>query len=203
MLELRRAELAQELRAKQTQLREVEARLEQIEQEGQPSPYEMVVKPLPAQAVAGLRQTVPTLAEMGYYCQTLYQSLYRALDRLGVTPLTPEITLYHNDEYRETDLEVEVAVPIAAGEVGRAPAEGLTFRELPSAELGAALIYEGPFQRLTPAILALLRQVGLHGHLPVGPLRELHLSGPAHTAVEDEDAPQVIELQLPIQALER
>lgn len=203
MLQLRRAELAQELRAKQTQLLEVEARLEQLEQEGRPAPYEIIVKPLPAQAVAGLRQTVPTLGEMGYYCQALYQTLYRTLDQLGVTPLTPEITLYHNDEYRETDLEVEVSVPIAPAELSRAAEAGLTFRELPAADLGAALIYEGPFHRLMPAILALLRYIGLHSHTPVGPLRELHLSGPAHSAAEDEDAPQVIELQLPIQALAR
>lgn len=201
MLQLRRAELARELRDKQAQLIGVEARLEQIEQEGQPSPYEIVVKALPAQPVASFQAVVPTMGEMGFYCHKLYHELYAALDRLGVAPLQPEITLYHTDEYRETDLEIEVALPIAPAELRRAPAAGLNWRELPPAALAAALIYEGPFSAMTPAILALLKYIGTHGHTLAGPLRELHLSGPAHDAQGQVQAHNVIELQVPIHPL--
>ena len=48
MLRMRQADLAQELQQKRMQLVQVETRLRQIEQEGQPSPYEVVVKPIPA-----------------------------------------------------------------------------------------------------------------------------------------------------------
>lgn len=73
-------------------------------------------------------------------------------------------------------------------------------RVLPPHELVASLIYEGSFQEMTSAVLELLRWVGLHQHVPVGPLHELHLSGPAHPDQPVPDLP-VIELQVPIAAL--
>ena len=42
----------------------------------------------------------------------LYGQLYQGLRGLGITPLQPEITLYHNEDYIETDLDVEVSVPV-------------------------------------------------------------------------------------------
>lgn len=201
MLKLRQAEIERELQAGQMQLAKVQARLYQIELEGQPSPYEIVVKAVPAQAVASLRQLVPAVAQMGYYCQTLYEQLYAALRTLGITPLQPEITLYHNDEYTETDLEVEIALPVQPKYLhSGAGDEMLTFSELPASPLTAALIYEGPFSEMTPAILALLQWVGLHNHVMAGPLRELHLSGPAHMPNLGSELP-VVELQIPIQPI--
>jgi DNA-binding transcriptional MerR regulator len=199
MLTLRRAEIERELQGKHSQLAEVEARLRQIEQEGQPSPYEIVIKSVSAQAVASLRQIVPKLNEMDYYCQAMYTELYAALARQGLTALQPEITLYHMGEYVETDLDVETSVAIQSKYLKGQPAEaGLTFRELPAVELVAAVIYEGPFAEMTPAIMALLAYIGTHKHVVSGPLREVHLSGPAHN---DEGVVQknaVVELQAPI-----
>lgn len=200
MLTMRRAEIERELQDKHTQLTEVEARLRQIEQEGQPSPYEIVIKSVPAQPVASIRQIVPRMSEMGYYCRTMYVALYAALARNGMTPLQPEITLYHTEDYVETDLDVETAAPIQPRTLKQPPREeGLSFRELPPSELTAALIYEGPFSEMTPAVLALLAYIGTHNHMAAGPLRELHLSGPAHDADGIVQAMPVVEFQLPIQ----
>lgn len=200
MLALRQAAIAQELREKQTQFVEVEARLEQIEQEGQPSPYEIVIKSVPAQPVASVRQTVPHVSEMGYYCETMFRELYSALARHTITPVQPEITVYHAEEYRDTDLDVEATLGVQPNTLRQPPPDdGLIFRELPAADLTAALIYEGPLREMTPAVLALLKYVGTHRHVPAGPLRELHLSGPAHDADGVEQANPVTELQLPIQ----
>jgi DNA-binding transcriptional MerR regulator len=202
MLTLRRAELERELRDKHTQLVEVEARLHQIEQEGQPSPYEIVVKALPAYPVASVRHIVPSLSEMEYYCRQMYAMLYAALDRLHLPPMLPELTVYHTDEYREVDLEVEAAVVVEPALARHPPAsDTLAFRELPPTELAATLIYEGPFSALTPAILALLTYIGAHRHTLAGPLREVHLSGPAHDADGRVHPRPIIELQIPIQKI--
>lgn len=203
MLTLRRAELERELRDKRAQLTEVEARLQQIEHEGQPSPYEIVVKALPAQPIASLRQMVPHIGEMNYYCQHMYAGLYAALKHANVTPLQPETTLYHTDEYRETDLDVETAVAVQPKTLRQPPAsDDLTFRELPPVELAAALIYEGPFAEMTPAIFALMAHIGTHRHTMAGPLRELHLSGPAHNEAGRVQTNPVVELQIPIQRID-
>jgi DNA-binding transcriptional MerR regulator len=77
MLILRQAAIAQELEEKQWQLAGVAARLQQIEQEAQPSPYEIVVKSVAPLAVASVRQMVPTMNEVGYYCNTFAKIVNR------------------------------------------------------------------------------------------------------------------------------
>ena len=59
------------------------------------------------------------------------------------------------------------------------------------------MIFEGAFEDVVAPIQSLLRWIGLHKHVPAGPLRELHLSGPAHKD-EAPDSINVIELQVPI-----
>lgn len=61
--------------------------------------------------------------------------------------------------------------------------------------------YHGPFQGLEEAVLALLGWIAACSRVPNGPVRELHLSGPAHDADHDE-AGQVIELQVPVRMVE-
>lgn len=206
MLALRRAELEQELAQKRWQLANVEVRLRQIELENDPDPYEIVVKELEPLAVASIRHTAPTAMEVGYFCDLLYARLYRYLSESGISWQAPELTLYHNEEYRETDIDMEVAVPIAAPEVasdgvpdGTLPAgdESPHFHVIPGCTMAAALFFEGPFDQLLAPIQALVRWVGTHGHVPAGPLRELHLSGPAHVEKAGAHLP-VIELQIPI-----
>jgi DNA-binding transcriptional MerR regulator len=201
MLRMREADLAQELQAKHSQLASVKARLRQLETEGEPSPYEVIVKPIPAQPVASIRQVVPSVQEMDTYCFLLYQQLYQELQERKIRPLHPEITLYHNEEYEERDLDIETAVAIAPEALDQIdPGSLLLARELPAADLAAALIYQGSFNEILPAVLALLTYVGTHTHVTAGPLREIHLSGPAHEDGQVVDE-VVVELQVPIQAI--
>ena len=195
MLKLRQAEINRELQEKQVQLVGIEARLQQLEQEGRPSPYEIVVKSLEAQTIASMRQIVPHMAEMEYYCRVMYEGLYALLRQVRLTPLEPELTLYHNEEYLETNLDVEVALPVAP--MTQSGDDRLTVHELPKVELAAALIYEGPLRNIEPAILALITYVGTHNHVIAGPLRELHHSGPVH--INGQCVPSaIVELQIPI-----
>jgi DNA-binding transcriptional MerR regulator len=198
MLTMRKAQIAQELAEKQMQLAGVEARLRQIEQEGQPSPYEVVVKSVAPVPVASVRQVVPHASQMNYYCQMLCEQLYTRLKRLGVDHTGQEITVFHMTEFAEENLDTEAAITVDDRWVQRPPADDtIQFRELPPADLVAAVIYEGPYAEMTAAILTLLTWVGEHDHAPAGPLREVRLSGPAHlNGVLQE--PAVLELQIPI-----
>ncbi len=91
---------------------------------------------------------------------------------------------------------------VATNLIARPPRHDLIgFREVPGADLCACLIYEGTYEELTLPVLALLQWVGLHNHRIAGPLREIHLSGPAHPDGDVVDS-AVIELQVPIAAQE-
>jgi DNA-binding transcriptional MerR regulator len=198
MLLMRQAEVRQSLAESRWQLKQIEARLHRLEEEGQPSPYEIVVKPVAEMAVATVRTIVPKIDEMGHYCALLSSEVHAGLKKVGIRPLQPELILYHTQEYQEEDLDVETAVAVHPKYLSNQPVdEKISFRQLPAHELVASLIYEGTLSEIVPAVLALLSWVGLHQHVPVGPLREVHLSGPVH-APDVNDDELVTELQLPI-----
>ncbi len=198
MLKMRQAALQRELDAGQRQLAQIELRLQQIEQDGRPPAYEVVIKRLDALTIASVRQVVPHVSEMDTYCRLMFGQLYRALAAAGVTPAEPELTIYHASEYHEEDLDVETAV-VVGRDVTAAHSSDRPYqlRQLPEAEMAAALLYEGPFRDVEGAVLDLLRWIGVNGHVPAGPLRELHLSGPAHPGGELDESP-LLELQIPI-----
>ncbi len=200
MLILKQSEIALDIQASQNRLAHVEARLQQIEQQGQPIPYEVVVKPVAAQIIASIRQIVP-FGEMDEYCDSMHRQLYQGLREHNIEPLQPEIAMYHNKEYSEIELETEMAVLVDPKYLNHPVINGeIAFRELPARDLMAALVYKGPFDKLSSAILALLAWVGVNGYAPSPPLRELRLSGPAHIDGKEDPAP-VLELQIPIQKI--
>ena len=203
MLSIKRSELEDEMAEMQQRLAQVEARLHQLEHEDEPSPYEIVVKPVPSMAIASLEARVPHAYEMSYYCDTMSNSLYRRLKEEGLQWSGPEIILYHLTEYRETDLPIEACIGLSTmPEKVPADDDDLIFRDLPGHELMASLIYEGPFSEMTSAVMQLIRWAGVHDHTPVGPLREIHRSGPAHPEKPTGVTP-VVELQVPIAKIQR
>jgi len=198
LLQLKQAELEQELQESQARLARVAARLKRIEYEKHPLPYEITVKSVAAVGVVSFRQIVPYMHEMGDYCEQMYRTLYHQVAEAGLTSPGPEITMYHNEEYTEQNLDVEVALPLEPLDYARAATfPTLITRNLLAEESMACLIYEGSFQGLELAVLALLTWVGLNQATMTGPVRELHLSGPAHEEGQ-ETSSFILELQLPI-----
>jgi DNA-binding transcriptional MerR regulator/effector-binding domain-containing protein len=203
MLKLKQAEVRREVAEGKMRLQRIEARLKQIEQAGQPSPYDIVIKEVAALPVASVTAVVPHIEEMSFYCESLTREVYRALKQAGIRPIQPELILYHTAEYKETDLDVEAAVAVAPRYADHPPLEeGVILRTIPGHELAASLIYEGALRDVVPAVLELLGWVAYQEHVPAGPLREIHLSGPLHAeGAVDEEA--VTELLLPVRAAAR
>jgi len=194
----RQAELEHELLEKQAQISGVAARLQQLEHVGRTPPYEVLTKAVEPLPVASVRTTVPSAGQMPAACRAMCTQLYAALEAERLAPAGVELAVYHNEDYTETELDVEIAVVIEQAQLGRAlRVGGLALRTLEGSPLAAALLYEGGYSGLGAAVLALLSWVGQQGCAPAGPLRELHLSGPAHVGGRLVE-PAVIELQVPI-----
>ena len=195
---MKQVELEREVQKSHARLAQVEARLQQIEQEGKPPPYEVTIKSEEEIVIAAVRQFVPKPQDMDYYCKQMYTTLYNGLDDLGISPRYPEVTFYHNEEYPESDLDVETAVVISEKYLNAALERPfLRFRHVPAETNMATLIYEGPFRSVGSAVLVLLNWIGINEWNISGPVRELHLSGPAHIKGEVQEK-AVLELQIPI-----
>ena len=198
MLMMKQVELEREVQDSHARLARVEARLQQIEQEGKPPPYEVTTKSAGEMVIASMRQLVPKPQDMDYHCKKMYTTLYKGLDDLGILPRYPELTFYHNDEYPEADLDVETAVRISAQYLNAALEHPhIKVRNAPAEKNVTALIYEGPYRNVGSAVLVLLNWIAINEWNISGSVRELHLSGPAHAKGEVQEK-AVLELQIPV-----
>ena len=190
MLKLRQAEIRQRVQEETERLRRVEARLRQIEQEAVMSKYDVVIKNVAPLKVATLRGIVPTPPDQG----RLWYELEGHLARSGVQPSGPCLSLYHDEEYKERDWDIEVCEPIAGDlpETAR-----VKVRTLPEAGTMACVVHPGPFVTIGEAYDALVKWIGENGYHIVGPAREVYLR-PARDG--DQNDPETLtEIQFPVE----
>jgi DNA-binding transcriptional MerR regulator len=182
MLRLRQAVLRQQINEEQARLARVEARLRQIEQEGSMSGYDVVVKELGPQLVAGIRAVIPTYEAIG----GLFDELYAYLGQHGAGGLL--VGIDHNPGYMEHDPDMEAAAYLEAPvpEGGR-----VKVHTLPGGAV-ASTIHRGAYEDLSKAYEALMVWMQGSGYQPVGPSRELYL----HMG-ETPDG-HVTEVQIPV-----
>lgn len=195
MLALKQAEIERQLTQGQARLTRVEARLKQIEQEDEPSPYEVVLKKAPPQTVASTRAVVPTMADMAGYRCDLYEVVYGWLEKTGGEQVGPELALYHNGEYAEENMDMEAALPVRRDRVSGG--NGVQVYELPAVAEMASATFEGEdIWDIPGAVAALFAWVGENGYASAGPMREVHHFG---RELDHEDHTSfVIEVQLPV-----
>lgn len=188
MLRLKQAELQERVQVEQDRLGRVEARLRQIEQEGKMPGYDVVLKRIDPQTVAATRAVIPNYGEVG----GLFDELCGYLGRQGARFAGPALAVYYDPEYRERDVDVEVAVQVT----GSVPeSDRVKVRELPGFETAASVIHHGSYEAFNQAYGALMRWIEANGYRIVGPNREIYLKGPGDPGGPDS---YVTEIQLPV-----
>ncbi len=190
MIRLKQAQLEQHIQEEQARLARIEARLRQIELEQAPPEYEVVLKSVAPQRVAGIRDTVQSAEGIDVLLVELQGYLAaRGIDR---QPAMPPMALYYDHVYRESAIDLEVALPIRQKLSTGARVE---VHELPGVETMACLLHDGPSSQVREAYQALVHWADSSGYQIYGPNRDLLLQrGPA----DDENRNAVTELQIPI-----
>lgn len=188
MLILRQAETRQKVQEETERLRRVEARLRQIEQEDNMSKYDVVIKKVEPVRVASIREVVPTPPEQG----SLWRELegYLAMHRVKAAGAC--FTLYHDEDYKERDWDVEVCEQIEA-ELNES--QRVKVRTLP-AETLACVVHHGPFVTIQEAYSAIARWIDQNGYHICGPCREVYLR-PARNGSQT-DPKTLTEVQFPV-----
>lgn len=185
MLKLRQAEAEQSIQEEMARLARIQARLEQIEREGQPSSYDVIVKPVEATPIVSVRRVVTNYAGVGQ----LFGELMQAKKQVS----GPGIAIYHDVDYKETDPDVEV------GMEARKPVPGLDFREMDPATM-ASTIHTGSYETLSSGYLALMDWIESNAYQIAGPNRNIYLE----SFQKDRPPEQFItEIQIPIEPKER
>ena len=188
MLKLKRAEAEQKLGEEQERLARIEARLRQIEMEGEMSNYEVVIKKVEPQLVASVRGIVPNYQGVGPLFGELYGCLARfgAMDSLGGS-------IWHDDGYKEKDVDTEAVAYLK----NRVPEAGrVKVYELPGGTM-ACVVHNGAYNKLNLAYDAVVKWIEANGYKIVGPNRELYLH--ATQPVRQDDESYVTEIQFPVE----
>jgi predicted transcriptional regulator YdeE len=173
MMRLRSVELERRIQSEQARLLRVEARLQQIEQEGRMPDYEVVLKSASPQRVIGIRATVGE----PWHIDSLFDELiaYVHAKKVYESSAGPFLAIYYDGEHHDAELDVEAAVPISGPVVGTPQ---MVVHELPGAKTIAAAIHQGSRRHLPRAYNALVAWMESNGYRPSGPNREVYLQGP-------------------------
>ena len=164
----RRAALERSIEQQSAQLRQLEA-LQTTSSASELGPYDVVLRDVPACAMATIRSRVPTLGEP---VTALFERAETHVGRHRARAAASPLLILHDDEYRETDLDVEVAVPVTR----RLPdAEDLRVRDVDGCPTMACVIYRGGYQQMGEVLQTLLAWTERHRMRIAGPVREVYL----------------------------
>ena len=150
--------------------------------------YEPELKSLPAAQVLSLREVIPTYDQEG----TLWEKLCKFVMKNNIPCDSGGYSIYHDAEYKESDVDVEIAVPVdAAGENNGA----FVFRELDAIPRAATVRFSGPYEGTTSAMEKLAAWMEQNGYVSDGLVRELAIVMPG-PGVPPED--YLTEIQVPV-----
>jgi predicted transcriptional regulator YdeE/DNA-binding transcriptional MerR regulator len=203
MLRLKQMELATAVEEEQARLLRVEQRLRQLEMDGSLLHSEIAVKAVPAQT-ALVAQVVAANEEVLWPArESLVTLLQKALEAARLKPATPWFALFDDLPYRETGLEMTLAVGVdlrSGQRLGDWENTPVQLQELPAVPAMASVIHTGDYATLPQAYASLYSWAQSSGYQPAGTYRELYLpeSGVSAIPVPLSQA-GVIELQCPVE----
>jgi len=166
MLRLRHAQLEEEIQQARSRLDAVEAHEMRLNEGVEPS-FDVVAKDVDSLLVASIRRTLPNALDQ----ETLWDELSDAMRTAACSPTGPPMALHHDPDFREANMDVEVAIPVDC----ETPLDGAaTIREIPGVRV-ASIIHHGPDAKLVTAYHRIVMWILSHGYRLHTPSREVYL----------------------------
>ncbi len=189
VLQRQEQRLGRQLRETETQLEKVREYILQL-QGGEKMNEHVEIKGLPEVIVASMRTVVPgydayfdIVPKMGEYMQSV-----------GAVCREPAycFTIYHDGEYRESDIDVEICEAV---EAPCRESEKVKFKSIPSVPEAACLRHRGPYDTLRETYNRLFTWIHENGFEVVDNPRESYLDG-----IWNREDPQewLTEIQVPV-----
>jgi effector-binding domain-containing protein len=185
-LQMHRERLQERLADQERMLRYLE-RL--IEREEGIMPYEVTIKQVDAQRVAGYRLHT-NLRKIADDIGTGFGTVVHGV---GSTPIVgAPFIVYHDVIDEQTDGDVEICVPVPPGATGD---DGpVDWKDVPAATV-ASVVHRGPYDQIAPAYHTVSGWIQDHGHQVAGPPCEIYLNDPQQVTPEE----LLTEVQFPIE----
>jgi effector-binding domain-containing protein len=191
MLEARRREMKDRIEGEQARLEGLEARLNMLTGENLMATLDVNLKTVEPMLVLAIRETLPNYGAVG----RLYGELMAHLQAQGANLVGPPLLMIHDEEFRESDVDVEAAFPVGAQLTGN---QRIECKTLPGGQF-ASVIYQGAYEECGPAYQALVDWIQANGYTISGSNREIYLKGPESGGPPSE---YVTEVQFPVEKAE-
>jgi DNA-binding transcriptional MerR regulator len=200
MLKVKRAEVEGQLQEARQKLDRLEGRIRQTSDSSGYEAYDVVLRDTQPQLVAAYREPAADDDRI----QQMFDSLEVYVARFdGARADKPPLTIYYDEDYRERDMDAEVAVPLM---YAIPESETIRVRELPGLSNVASVVHVGEYMAIYQAYNSLLAWIEVNGYQMTGPIRELYLSYGADgldfdlppTYLSKESNEYVTELQLSV-----
>lgn len=190
MLRLKEAELKEHVDEEFFRLERVRARLRQMDEEHIMPNYEVVLKKLDPQRVAGVRSKIPAYPEQG----ALWGELGKYLSEKKIPTFGACLTVYYSEE---PDIDAEVCEAVACE---HPDGEHVKFHTLPAVDQAACVVHHGPFTTIGKAYGFLTQWMDSNGYECTGPVREVYLREAKHDGgkASQTDPETVTEIQYPV-----
>lgn len=183
------ASVQRSIEAERHKLHELLRLMDRFGEERKHMVYDVELKNLPGVKVLSLRANLPAYDEEG----ELWHKLMKHAHKAGIAVQGGGYSIYHDEDYKESDVDVEIAVPVAA--LGESCGE-FVYKELDAIPQAATIRFSGPYDGGYQAASEKLGEwMELNGYQFAGLLRGYAISSPS-----DEKDPQnfMTELQVPV-----
>ncbi|MGL6217541.1 MAG: MerR family transcriptional regulator [Lacrimispora sphenoides] len=192
LLEDKRLEIENVIKAEQEKLTKIELAKNDILREKMAINYNVSIKSIPSYQVFSLRRIVPD-----YYAEgQLWKEMSAFADKNNIPVSSDTFTIYHDMDYREKDVDMEICAPVARrGE----NTNGFVFRNTePVPNMACTMVY-GPFENIAGAFLAFASWLQEHNQYKmIGQSRQIVHRGPWN---EECPGKYLTEIQIPLERI--
>ena len=199
MLSLKKAQVEQELHQQIEQLHHIEARLRQVEQEGELTLDDIVLKELPPQPFFSFRETLPHIRKSQLYFKEMKKLLP---SRVPKKVLSYFAAVYHSEAFALEGVDIEIGFLLNEGvdeAVQLRSGPELAMNILPRVETAACVVRVGGLPNGFESYANMGRWMEANGYQMAGNVREVFIVPPNPERIEET----VCEIQLPVILTER
>lgn len=169
MLKLKRAEVEEQMKAEQQKLQRLEVRIRQMSEVPGHGAYDVILRDIEPELAATYREVAADDDRIQQMFDML-ETYVAGFD--GARADKPPFSIYYDDEYREKDVDAEVAVPL---KYAIPENELIRVRHLPRLSNVACVVHVGEYSDIYQAYNALLAWIEANDYRMAGPIREVYL----------------------------
>lgn len=190
MLAIRKEELMESIKKDKEKLSRIENLINTINEEVNYNmlKYDVIIKEVESLKIASIREIISYYDKQG----PLWEELVEYLNQNNVKMLQPCILNYHDSGYKESDVDVEVAIHVAS----TAPSNGrVIFRDLEGYKEMVCAIHKGSYESIGTTYHVIMKWIEENGYKIIGNNRALFLEGGWSVKNPEE---YITEIQIPV-----